>query len=120
MNYIGELTTTPTMITSNEIFYNTADASYTSSLDRRSVKDYIFKLFGSVIDWLSRKQTTVTISTTEAKLLAILNVGKEAIWWNSFFNKLGFNIGHNLKLYNDNRQTVCLLMAQDPLFSMKL
>ena len=66
-------------ITPNKIFYNTADASYISSLDRHSIEGYIFKLFSSVIDWLSYKQTTVTISITEAKLLAILNAGKEAI-----------------------------------------
>ena len=122
MDNVGELTAMPEMASTTplEIFYNTADASYASSPDRRSVEGYTFKLFGGVIDWSSRKQSTVTMSTTEAELLAMLNVGKEAIWWNSLFNKLGFKTGHDLKLYNDNKQTVRLLTAQDPLLSTKL
>ena len=110
--HIGELTAIPaTTTTPPEIFYNTADASYASSPDRRSVEDYTFKLFGGVIDWSSHKQSTVMTSTTEAELLAMLNAGKEAIWWNTFFDKLGFKTDHDLKLYNDNRQTVHLLTA---------
>ena len=33
-----------------EIFYNTTDASYASSPDRRNIKDYTFKLFSDIIN----------------------------------------------------------------------
>ena len=55
INHVGELTTISAIMTSNEIFYNTVDISYASSLDRHSVEGYIFKLFSSVINWLSCK-----------------------------------------------------------------
>jgi hypothetical protein len=36
----------------------------------RTAQGYVVKLFGGPIDWKSRKQITVTASTTEAELLA--------------------------------------------------
>ena len=45
----------------------------------------------------------VIIFIMEAKLLAMLNIDKELIWYNFLFNKLGFKIGHILKLYNNNK-----------------
>ena len=81
INHVGKLATTPDMASTilNKIFYNTVDASFASSSDKRSVEGYTFKLFSGVINWLSRKQITVIISIIEAKLLAIPNADKEAI-----------------------------------------
>ena len=66
-------------LSNNIIFKNSADISFTNNPNRQSIEDYIFKLFRGIIDWVSRKQATVIISIIEAKLLAILYVGKEAI-----------------------------------------
>lgn len=38
--------------------------------DRKSVSDYVFKAFGNVISWASRKQATVSQSSTEADEVA--------------------------------------------------
>lgn len=62
-----------------EVLKATADASYATGSDRRSGEGYTFKLFGGLIDWAARKQLTVTTSTTEAELLAMLHAGKEVI-----------------------------------------
>ena len=115
-NMVGELTTG----LENEIASISADASFANSPDRRSVQGYTFKLFGGVVDWSSRKQATVTTSTTEAELLALLHSGKESIWWTTLFNKLGFSTGQKMTLYNNNRQTIRLLTATEPLISTKL
>ena len=85
-----------------EIFENSADASFANNPDHRSREGYVFKLYGGPIDWVSRKQSTVTTSTTEAELLAMLHAGKQAIWWNNLFKKLHFNTGHDLSIKNDN------------------
>lgn len=115
-NYQEALTTTA----SREIFDNSADASFANNPDRRSGEGYVFKLYGGPIDWASRKQSTVTTSTTEAELLALLHAGKQAIWWNHLFEKLHFNTGHELSIKNDNRQTIRLLTAQTPVLTTKL
>ena len=50
----------------------------------------------------------------------MLYAGKEAIWWNTIFTKLGFNIEYELALYNNNKQTIQLLTAENSLLSTKL
>jgi hypothetical protein len=109
-----------TMTASREIFDNSADASFANNADRRSGEGYVFKLYGGPVDWASRKQSTVTTSTTEAELLAMLHAGKQAIWWNNLFQKLKFHTGHKLSIKNDNQQTIRLLTAQTPVLTTKL
>ncbi len=47
---------------------------------RRSTEGFLFQLFGGVIDWQSKKQATVTTSTTEAELLALSYVSAWLLW----------------------------------------
>ena len=86
-----------------EIFDNSADASFANNPNRRLGEGYVFKLYGGPIDWISRKQSIVMISTTEAELLAVLHAGKQAIWWNNLFKKLQFDSGHELIIKNNNQ-----------------
>ena len=45
----------------------------------RSSEGYLFKLFGSLIDWSFTKQKTVSTSTTEVELLALSHAAMEAL-----------------------------------------
>src|SRR5256885_7621903 len=45
---------------------------------------------------------------------------RSVIWWNHLFKKLHFNLGHELSIKNDNRQTICLLTTQTPVLTTKL
>ena len=49
-------------------------------LDCKSSQGYIMLLFGGAIAWKANKQNTVTMSSTKAKLLALLQTAKEAIF----------------------------------------
>ena len=73
-----------------------------------------------MIDWAARKQATVSTSTTEAELLALLHAGKACIWWINFFGKLGFDYDHSVKIYNDNMQTIRILTSEQPKVTTKL
>ena len=54
------------------IFAAASNAAYANDpITRRSTEGSIFQLFGGIIDWQSKKQATVTISTTKAELLAL-------------------------------------------------
>ena len=102
------------------VFEATNDASYADSTRRKSSEGYTFKLFGGLIDWASRKQLTISTSTTEAELLAVLHAGKEALYWTHLFNKLGFNPGHRMLIFNDNLQAIRLLNSEIGRLNTKL
>ena len=64
-----------TLCTEYPIFAAASDAAYADDLiTRQSTKGSIFQLFGSTIDWQSKKQAIVTTLTIEAKLLALLHI----------------------------------------------
>jgi len=64
-----------TLRTEHPIFAAASDAAYADDpITRRSTEGSIFQLFGGTIDWQSKKQATVTTSTTEAELLALSHI----------------------------------------------
>jgi hypothetical protein len=63
-----------------DVFLCSSDAAFADDkLTRRSSDGYLFQLFGGAIDWRAAKQKTVTTSSTEAELLALLRTAKEAV-----------------------------------------
>jgi hypothetical protein len=76
----GELIIQINQVNSNkQVFETSVDASFANEEERRSDEDYTFKLFDDLIDWAARKQATISTSTTEAELLAMLHADKEFI-----------------------------------------
>ena len=47
---------------------------------RRSTSGYVFNLFGGAVSWMSKKQSVVALSTTEAEYMAGTHAGKEEVW----------------------------------------
>jgi hypothetical protein len=95
-----------------QIFERTADAFFANNLDRKSAEEYIFKLFDDMIDWVVKKQFTISIFIIEAKLLSMLHVDKKLIWWIHFFQKLKFDSNQKIMIYNDNLQTIRLFISE--------
>ncbi|UYV78997.1 hypothetical protein LAZ67_17000580, partial [Cordylochernes scorpioides] len=55
---------------------------------RRSTSGVVCKLAGGAISWLSQKQRSVSLSTTEAELVVASNTAKEVIWLNRLFSEI--------------------------------
>ena len=65
------------------------DADFAGDLDRRrSLTGYVFTIGGCAISWKATLQTTVALSTTEAKYMAITEACKEAVWLKGLFSEL--------------------------------
>lgn len=98
------------------VFKGASDASFADDLEtRRSTEGYLFKLFGGPIDWKSRKQQTVTTSTTEAELLSLQHAAKELEAWRHLFNDVEFDPEQpDNTLECDNQQTVRLIALDNP------
>jgi hypothetical protein len=57
---------------------------------RRSVTAYGFSLGSGLVSWSSRKQQSVTTSSTEAEYVAACAGAKEAVWLRHYSRALGF------------------------------
>lgn len=67
-----------------DVLIGFADADYANDInDRKSISGYVFKSFNSVISWATRKQSTVSLSLTEAEFISLSTAACEAIWINS-------------------------------------
>lgn len=62
------------------VFIASSDAAYADDHNTRKSSDgFLFQLYGGLIDWHAGKQKTVTLSSTEAELLALSFASREAI-----------------------------------------
>jgi hypothetical protein len=68
------------------------------------------KLFGDLVEWQANKQMTVTISITEAELLALLQAACEGIYINWLLKNLEIGLNNkNVIIQYDNQQMFCLI-----------
>eukprot|EP00253_Pinus_taeda_P034672 PITA_34672 len=59
----------------------TIDYDWAGDLDQgRSTSGYVFNLFGGAVSWMSKKQSVVALSTTEAEYMATTHASEEAVW----------------------------------------
>ncbi|KAE8723957.1 Detected protein of unknown function [Hibiscus syriacus] len=89
-----------------------ADFDYAGDLDkRRSTTGYLFTIAKAPVSWKSTLQSTVALSTTEAKYMAVSEAIKEAIWLNGLMEDLGVIQSH-ISLYCDSQSAIHLAKNQ--------
>jgi len=91
------------------------DADYAGDHDtRRSTTGYAFSLGSGVISWCSKRQPTVSLSTTEAEYRAAATAAQESDWLSQLMNDLHQPIDYPIPLNCDNRSAI--QMAENPVF----
>ncbi|MFO0359371.1 MAG: reverse transcriptase domain-containing protein, partial [Flavobacteriales bacterium] len=80
--------------------------------DRKSMTGYLFLLCGAPISWMSKKQSTIALSSTEAEYLAATHATKEAIWLRHLLLDLGFVPSGPTTIFEDNQS--CIAIARNP------
>lgn len=85
------------------------DSDYAGDLeDRKSTSGYVF-LFGSgAVSWLSKKQPVVSLSTTEAELIAAASCACQTVWLKRVLEKLGLNQGKTTIIHCDSSSAIKL------------
>ncbi|KAL0396533.1 UNVERIFIED_CONTAM: Retrovirus-related Pol polyprotein from transposon TNT 1-94 [Sesamum calycinum] len=81
---------------------------------RRSTTGYVFILGSEAGSWCSRRQPTVSLSTTEAEYWAAVMAAQENTWLVQLLKELHQPIEYGVPLYCDNLSTIRL--AKNPVF----
>ena len=99
-----------------------SDASFADNTeDRKSSQGYTIRLFGGLIAWKASKQDTVTTSTTEAELLALSQVAKEAMFTSRLLGELDVHLPESIiTIQCDNTQTINLATKEISKLQTKL
>ncbi|QRV85528.1 Copia-like polyprotein/retrotransposon [Ceratobasidium sp. AG-Ba] len=90
------------------------DADYAGDKNTsRSTTGWAFLLAGGVIAYSSRKQPTISLSSTKAEYVADASAARELIWIRQFLSELGFLPEGATPLLSDNQSAMAL--AKNPI-----
>lgn len=90
-----------------------SDADWANDIiDRKSYTGFVVKLGNNVINWESRKQRCVALSSTEAEYLSIGDVCKDLCFIKSFLAEL-LSRNFVITVYNDNQSAHKLLECRE-------
>ena len=67
----------------------------------------MFNLFGGTVSWMSKRQSIVALSTTEAEYMAATHASKEAVWFQRLCSSMGLVQGA-IRIYSDNKSAIFL------------
>ena len=91
------------------------DADYAGDLDtRRSTTGYVFNLGSRAVSWCSKRQPTVSLSSTKAEYRASAMATRECVWLTQLLKDLHQPVDYGVKLSCDNQSTIRL--AENPVF----
>ena len=89
-----------------------ADANFAPSGGRKSQSGVVMKLAGSTVGWLSKKQKTVSTSTTEAEYVALSIATNETLWLQHLLFEMLAPVQYPTTIYEDNRPTIAIVTNQ--------
>ena len=75
---------------------------------RRSTTGYLATLYGSPINWCSKRQATTAASTMEAEYIAASEATKDTIWLRNLLGELGLIQDRPTTVYVDNQAAIRL------------
>jgi hypothetical protein len=75
---------------------------------RKSHTGWLVRAAGASMAWLSRRQENITMSSTEAELVAVNDLANEVAWWRLLAKDFCHDIVRPVELLCDNTSTVAL------------
>ena len=84
------------------------NSDWASQQHRHSISGFSFHFGKGAISWSSKKQSIVTLSSTEAEYVVQTHAAKEAIWLRNFVNEIQGNSSSPLTMLCDNQGVIAL------------
>ena len=77
--------------------------------DRKSTVGYVFTLGSGPITWSCKKQSAISLSSTEAEYRGAVEASKEAMWLRQILSEFGLHQQHPTTLwcYNQTAIQIC-------------
>jgi len=69
-----------------------ADADWAGDVDRKSTTGFLIEIYGNPVCWVTKKQSTVALSSTEAEYVALAMASTEIVWIRNLLMELGWKI----------------------------
>lgn len=92
---------------SERVVHGFTDADWGGCADtRRSTTGYLFKVWGGLVAWKSKRQPTVALSTMEAELMAGCDATKQAIWLRQILQDLRLPLDGPIRIFGDNQGAI--------------
>lgn len=86
-----------------------SDADWASDMDRHSISGFVFFVGYGAISWSCKKQSLITLSSTESEYVALTHAAKELIWLRKLLLELLFLIpDRSTILFSDNQGAIRL------------
>ena len=85
-----------------------SDADRNSQEHRHAISGYVFTIDGGAVSWNLRKQSLVSLSTTESKYMAVMHASKEALWIRAFLSDVFHPLMCPVLLYCDNMSAIAV------------
>lgn len=93
--------------TTSDVIRHYSDADWANDpSDRKSISGCFSLIFGGAILWTSRKQTNITLSSTEAEFYALAETVKEAKWLYFILKDFNINVDLPIPILVDNMPTI--------------
>ena len=76
--------------------------------DRHSTSGNLFMMSGGPINWISKKQSVVALSTSEAEYIALSSVTQEVVWIQKLLSDLKYELSKPTVIMEDNQGTISI------------
>ena len=88
------------------------DADWAGEIcDRKSNTGFIIRIGSSVINWVSRKQTCVALSSTEAEFVSLAECCQELLWTIMLMKDFGYFVDEPIEIMEDNQSCIKMVYS---------
>jgi len=80
-----------------------SDADWGGNIDRKSISGYFFTYAGAIVQWKSKRQSTIALSSTEAEYLSNTEAARQAVYLRRLLHQIGQPQSSPTKIFTDNQ-----------------